>query len=316
MSPIRSRSAAAYRILSPSPPNVEIPCGASSPSVPVAGRLPGTRGCSWGLAIVGVLSIGAALALPAQRGSSTQSPFPNDAFQARVEVAAQLAAYDRCGWVTSDLLVKQVAPGDVQKLGEWLCYQENGRWNAVYGRFDSTSDSLIVAVHFVADASGRYTSTTGAVPAIAQNFARAVVATQRRMPAAATGAEFNTFVREGPNGPEVWMLPAWQRNGWLVWGMELRYDFDSSGRSVRDSSVVLDTLRGARPDTSTSIYLVNRHDDVPSVGEIFFVMSYHKQFARVRVYTRRFVTELFDQKGTVAWLHVVRATTKHAGAGP
>lgn len=268
---------------------------------------------------LGLVMMALALGAPGMRRAVAQAPgarpypagFPVDSFQAHEHVALWMVAYDRCAWVTSDSLMAQTTPAEKQRLGaEWFCYESGGRWNAVYGRYDAKTDTFDAVAQYADTGSGRFARRAVAPPPDALPIARALASAAARLPhAAAMGrVRYNTFVSRSVAGPEVWLLPAWQPNGWLVWGVELRYAFDPTGRTVRDSTTVLTPIRGARPDTTMDLRVDSSSPDVPTVGETFFMIRYHALFHAVRVYTRRFATTLFDHGGTKAWLTVVRDT--------
>ena len=257
------------------------------------------------------LALGSAGAQPTPSARPYPAGFPVDSFQTHERVAVWMAAYDRCAWVTSDSLVAQATPAEQRRLGaEWFCYESGGRWNAVYGRYDAKTDTFDPVVQYADTGSGKFVRRPVAPPPDALPIARALASSVERMPhAAATGhVRYNTFVQRGASGPEVWLLPAWQPNGVLVWGVELRYAFDPGGRTVRDSTVVLAPLRGVRPDSTMDLRIDSSSPDVPTVGETFFMVRYHGLFHGVRVYTRRFTTTLFDRNGTKAWITAVRDT--------
>ncbi|HEX6532958.1 MAG TPA: hypothetical protein VF041_00090 [Gemmatimonadaceae bacterium] len=247
--------------------------------------------------------------LSAQSDTARVGGFPYVAFGGREEVASWLVRYDRCAWVTSDSLLAQATDAERRRLGaEWFCYEEDGQWNAIYGKYDPAADRMDVVAHYQESPGSGFTRTAAPPPARALRIARALFTARGRLPAAVrtSGARFNTFVRQRQEGPEIWMLPGWQSNGVMVYGMELRYAFDSTGRTVRDSSVILAPLRATTPDTTRDLAIETDADEIPTVGQIFFMLAYHRYFHAIRVYTRGFVTQLYDRNGDVFWLHAAR----------
>ena len=265
-----------------------------------------------------------AVALLGATGASAQEQdqrvggFPFARFQASEAIANWMLAYDRCAWVTSDSLMASATEAERRRLGtEWFCYEEGGRWHAVYGRYDDSTDRYDEVAHYRQTEGSRFVRTREpAARAIALPFARALHAIDGRMPdeVVQTGARFNAFVRRRSDGAvEAFSIPAWQTNGWLIHGVELRFAFDSAGRVARDSTVIVTPLRGAPADTARELVLDNEERDLPTLGQVFFLLAYHRQFRQVRIVSRDFVTVLNDMNGELAWLHAARDDTTRKG---
>jgi len=242
------------------------------------------------------------------------SEFPAAAFDSLDKVAFYLWQYDSFAWATSDKLAaeaERLGPETIKRLGEeWFCFKRDSTWHAVYGRFDEATDRYDAVVHYTSAGKGQIVrSTTFADSALGNRFGRALATTRRHIPVALqkAGVRFNTFVRERDESRiDVWIVPAWQSNGWLVYGVEFQYSLDAPGRIVRDSVVRLGALKGARPDSTATIHLIHADSGIPTVAEILFLRLYTKYFAHVRVFTRDWVTELFNTGGQQAWIHALR----------
>lgn len=257
----------------------------------------------------GMLTVAAPLV--AQREDPRVAGFPYARFQAHEATALWMVRYDRCGWVTSDLLTEQLTPAIQAQLGrEWFCLEQGGRWFAVYGRFEPNTDRYHPAMqfretdghHFVRDSTPLDSATMLA-------FGRALYASYRRLPPAVTEsrAAFNTFVRRDSVGAvEVWFLPAWQANGWLVYGTELRYGYDREGSVLLDSTALVEPLRGVPADTTRELLIDNEARELPTVGQTFFLLRYHRELRSVRVLSRGHVTTYFDRDGQQAWITAER----------
>jgi hypothetical protein len=116
----------------------------------------------------------------------------------------------------------------------------------------------------------------------------------------------NSYVREGENGEiEAWFLPAWQPNGFIVYGAQMTFVFDSSGRRLIDSTVMVNELRGARPDTTGIFSVYENNNSVPSVASIFLMLAYHSYFSHVYAYSRNFLSSFLPREEGV-WIHAVR----------
>ncbi|MFN2602900.1 MAG: hypothetical protein ABR582_09125 [Gemmatimonadaceae bacterium] len=242
------------------------------------------------------------------------SEFPAAKFDSLDRIAFYLWQYDSFAWATSDTLAAQVATigsDAARRLGEeWFCFKRDSTWHAVYGRFDEAADRYDAVAHYTSTGHGGIVrSPPFEDTALANRFGRALVTTRRRLPPEIqkAGLRFNSYVREREDGGiDVWYVPAWQQNGWIVYGAEFQYILDGSGRSVKDSIVRVGRLEGARPDSTASISLHPEGPGVPTVAELLFVHLYTKYFAHVRVFTRDWVSELFHANRQWAWIHALR----------
>lgn len=232
------------------------------------------------------------------------------AFNEREEVALWLRAYDDVTWVTSDSAFA-AGPAMQAQLGpEWFAWRQDSTWHAFFGRYAASDDRYAVALHFERSPDGTVRRSTAAVDtARLTRFARALHLSGPRMAARVPrGLRMNQYVRERDDGhTEVWYLPAWQPNGFIVHGAQLMYLFDPSVRQAVDSSFVLNPLRGARPDTTGIFTVYEKGEIVPSVGGIFLMLRYHPFFNRIYVHSRDFVSSIVA-RGEGAWIHAVRQT--------
>src|SRR2546422_6608539 len=178
-------------------------------------------------------------------------PFPYKAFVARDSVALALLRYDACAWRSSDALLQHDS-ATLGRLGpEWLCYIRGGRWNAVFGRFDSTTDHYDIVVHYVLVDTLPLHSTDPLDTAAVAAGARAIHHAHVLLPSSfeSSGFRFNTYILPDPTHLTVWILPAWQPNGEAVFGAEAEYAFVATGHQLETQRVVEGPFRWFRPDS-------------------------------------------------------------------
>jgi hypothetical protein len=251
----------------------------------------------------------------AQARPAAGSDFPAAQFDSLDKIAHYLWQYDSFAWHTSDKLAAEVnslGKEVVDRLGEeWFCVRHDGMWHGVYGKFDGATDKYHAAVHYVDAGAGITRSATPFNPELANRLGRALFTAKQHIPPAFNNARmrFNSYVREREDHDiDVWFVPAWQSNGWLLYGSEFQYTLDAEGRTVKDSVVRLGNIMGMRPDSTESVML--RHDDapgIPTVAEILFMRLYSKYFAHVRVRTRDWVSEFLSMGAQRAWVHALRS---------
>ncbi len=208
--------------------------------------------------------------------------------------AEWLVRYDRFAWVSSDS-VMAADPALVEQLGpEWFCDTVDGQWHAFYGRFDPVTDRYRIVFHYVGGDGRPLRSST--VPVDSSRLtavARALHQTNRRLPPpfAAGRVRLNWYVRRLPgDGVGVSVLPAYQPNGVLVFGGEGHYLWDRDGRRLLDSTYIYLGFRGIRPDTTVELTVPAPELEQPSIGQLFFLLSYYRWFRKLYVQTRYGVT--------------------------
>ena len=250
----------------------------------------------------------------AQPRPTSGAEFPAARFDSLDRIAFYLWQYDSFAWATSDTLsshVTELGNDLIGRLGEeWFCFKRDSTWHAVYGKYDPATDRYDAVLHYVSAGSNGIVRTSESVDSnMANRFGRALSITRAHLPSALqqSNIRFNSYLREREDGRvDVWYIPAWQQNGWILYGAEFQYTLDETARTVTDSIVRLGNIKGMRPDTTATLHLV--HEDSPgiaTVAELLFIRLYTRHFAHVRVITRDWSTELF--KGPPqAWIHALR----------
>lgn len=259
-------------------------------------------------ALLALLTCWAASPGHSQSTDDVARNFPAVEFHRRELIARWLLVYDRVAWITSDSAAA-ASPTEQQRLGpEWFAWLQDSTWHAFYGRYLSTEDRYDIGLHFTLDSDGIVRRSSVKVDtARATRFARVLHSSLPHVnPRVPSELRMNAYVRERENGEiEAWFLPAWQPNGFIVHGAQLMFTFDSTGRSLLDSTVMLTELRGARPDTTGMFSVYENDNSVPSVASIFLMLAYHPYFSHVYVYTQNFLSSYLPREGGV-WIHAVR----------
>ena len=252
----------------------------------------------------------------AQDTATTIGGFQYRAFSDSEAIARWILAYDRVAWITSDSVIA-ASPEVRDKLGrEWFCYEEDGRWHAFYGRYTPENDRFQLVLHYRDSATVPFRSTTlpwdtASLVPVARALSRARAAIPDSL--AKTGVAFNQYVRRLSDSTiDIWFLPAQQHNGMIVWGAVLRQQYASDGRRLLSSVIVGKGLRGIYPDTTREVNIDEQGHEVPSVGSIFFLLSYYRGFRHIGVWTTHFLSTLArGDDGQLVWIHAVRDTTRH-----
>ena len=263
----------------------------------------------------------ALLAPPPVQAKKKPSEFPQAfyaGFAANEEIARWLLGYDWAAWKSSDL-VMTLPEAELGKLGaEWFCLESEASWDCFYGRFDPEADRYEVSFHYRSESGGEFAPSDAPYSAgMATIFGRAIARSSQELPPeiASTPYKFNTYVRIGAaQQVEVWWIPAGQQDGTLVYGDDLRHTLDPDGSSILDTRFTYTGLMAGKGNPEVELTIDNTERDVPTVGQIFFLLQFRSQFKDVFIINRAYVTTFLEDGPTKAWLHTERKKPKKSKA--
>ena len=287
----------------------------SSPDMRTSSRPIARSGSSgrWRTVALGlILAAAVPTGARAQQVPERLGNFHAAAFDSVARIAQWLAQYDAVAWWTSDSLMAQIdalSEADRARLGpDWFAYEQDATWHAVYGRYHPATHTYDAVFHFGVDSLGRITRLTTPVDsALGARYGRMLSESREHLAGhVPDGLRFNGYVRPLPDGAtDVWYVPAFQPNGVMVFGAELRFGFDSAGRLI-DSTIAIDTLKGIRPDTTYTLNLLNEANEVPTVGKTLFLLLYRRYFGRIVIWNRAYTTSMLRHGNQEAWVHAAR----------
>ncbi len=253
----------------------------------------------------------AALAVPAAAGKDEPPDFPYEAFHENETTARWLTVYDRVAWHSSDLVLQEPEE-ELRKLGEeWFCYESSGTWHAVYGIYDVETDAYRVSFHYEVTAEDGVVPSEGAIDeALVHRFGRALRTALDARPEGLTSlpVRFNHYIRTLEDDRiEVWILPGGQPDGTLIFGGDARYLLDPTGTQIQLEELNFTQFRGVHPKPDMKLNINREGNDVPSVGDIFFLLTFRNQFESVTIWNRCSLTQMVDPEGhDSVWIHAVR----------
>lgn len=245
-------------------------------------------------------------------GKDKPLEFPYETFLANEKIARWLLVYDGVAWQSSDLAMQEPEEQIKKRGREWFCFQDaEGSWHAIYGRYEPDTKKYETIFHYVRRGSAAFVRTQEAVdPDLTARYGRAIYGALDQLPEKVSSLDiaFNRYIRRLEDGKlEVWVLPGGQRDGTLIFGGDLRYVFDSTGDKLLQKEENFKEFRGIRPDPQIKLDIDRQENDIASVGDIFFILSFRHQFDSVTVWTRCFLTTMLDAKGEEAgWLQADR----------
>jgi hypothetical protein len=192
---------------------------------------------------------------------------------------------------------------------EWFSYQENNTWHSVGGKsygstFEIKNHVTFDSLYIISDYSG--ISDTTKLNALASALTNAN--TQFQIIRDTSSIYFNSFVISNDDQTiSIWYLPAFQPSGQAIYGCEWEYTFDKSGKNLLRKNFYVNAITGVWIGQPRELWLNYRNTDKPTIGSVFFALSFRDYFTRIRIDTRISTsTTSKDADGVYNWLHKIK----------
>jgi len=217
----------------------------------------------------------------------------------QVEVASKMLAYDHVAWVSSDS-IKTLSREELSSYGgKWFCYLDStGIYHALYGAYDST---FTLTAHYLVD------STTFAVNRTYEPFdtIRAIQYSKAYDLALSRKQEFlgsddqlryNHFIFRSDSSINVHFIPAFQPNGYMIYGAEQHYTLNLEATLIIDTLEYYHEYRAYQAAPNEEITIAYENLDYTSIGAVFFLMYYESYFKSITILTKHYATSFLTGK--------------------
>lgn len=236
-------------------------------------------------------------------------------FNQKAQTAEWLYEYDAIAWWTSD----SVMLGDSiekSRLGsDWFCFKtKDNNWHAVYGKYDS--DTFDLVFHYLVDTNYIVKRVYEKVDtAILNGYSRALQTANRfiKPHTDSVNLRFNQYIKQNDDKTyNIWILPAFQPNGWAVYGKEFILKIDKSGNKVIEDNSYYDTdFRGFEVKEPREVWIDQTKFEKPTVGLVFFVWYYKKYFTYIKIDNKNYVTTAIKDGDNYTWMHIEKDMKKN-----
>lgn len=244
-----------------------------------------------------------------------KTKFDIDDFVKKTEIAEWLYMYDIVAWWTTDSVMTQDST-ELQRLGnEWFCFQTNDEnWHAVYGKYDNNEFDLVF--HYLVDTSYQVSRIYELVDtSLLHRYSRALTTANNQIVSIrdSFNIRFNQYVRENDDKTlTVWIFPAFQPNGYAVYGGEFIYEIDPTGEKIlKDNSYYNGEFRAFMVDEPREVWMDYTELEKPTLGNVFFIWYYKKYFTFIKLENKHYITTNFkNDDGGYSWVHTQKEKKK------
>lgn len=209
----------------------------------------------------------------------------------------------------AQLVAQKAYRQDDKPVTEWFSYLKNSEWHTVGGTM--VDGHFSIAEHLVTDSIFTVSSYSGPYDSAKLNAAGKALSQADayfQLVRDSSSIYFSSFVHPNPDETiSIWYLPAFQPSGQAIYGCEWEYVFDKSGKDLLQSNTINSSVTGVWIGQPREVWLNYRTLDSPSVGSLFFAISFRDYFTRLRIATRNSTSTLAkDANGVYRWTHKMK----------
>ena len=239
------------------------------------------------------------------KAQSSVLVFDTIQFNKQLEFVNLLVEYETYTQLAVDKYSKIPETSD---LG-WFSFQENNIWYSVGGK--SIGNSFLIKNHIAFDSVysiSEYKGTSDSSILNAFGSAFSLANSQFQIIRDTSSIYFNSFVIRNPDQTiSIRYLPAFQPSGQAIYGCEWEYIFDKTGKNFLSQNSFLNRITGVWIGQPRELWLNYRNTDKPTIGSIFFALSFRDYFTRIRIDTQISIsTTTKDANGNYTWTHKIK----------
>ena len=239
------------------------------------------------------------------KAQSSGQVFDTIQFNKQLEFVNHLIEYETYTQLAVDKFSKMPETSHL----EWFSFQENNSWHSVGGNSDG--NTFVIKNHVTFDSVytiSEYKGISDSSKLNAFGSALSVANSQFQIIRDTSSIYFNSFVTRNPDQTiSIRYLPAFQPSGQAVYGCEWEYVFDKPGKNILSQNSFLNRITGVWIGQPRELWLNYRNTDKPTIGSIFFALSFRDYFTRIRIDTRVSTsTTAKDANGNYTWTHKIK----------
>jgi hypothetical protein len=242
--------------------------------------------------------------MPGKAQTSGQA-FDTTQFNKQLEIANHLIEYEFYTQLAKDKYSKIPETYDF----EWFSYKDNNTWHSVGG--NSIGNTFAIKSQIIFDSIGNISDydhipDTQKLNSLGSAFAFAN--SKFQIIRDTSSIYFNSFVISNPDKTiSIRYLPAFQPSGQALYGCEWEYIFDKTGNNLLSQNSYINHITGVWIGQPRELRLNYRNTDKPTIGSIFFALSFRDYFTQIRIDTQFSTnTTSKDINGYYSWGHKMK----------
>jgi hypothetical protein len=231
--------------------------------------------------------------------------FDTTQFNKQLEIANHLIEYE----FYTQLAIDRYSKIPESFNFEWFSYKNNNTWHSVGGNsfgktFTIKSQIVFDSLNNISD----YNDIPDTLKLNALGSALAQANSQFQIIRDTSSIYFNSFVISNPDETiSIRYLPAFQPSGQALYGCEWEYIFDKTGINLLSQNSYINKITGVWIGQPRELWLNYRNTDKPTIGSIFFALSFRDYFTRIRIDTQTSTsTTTKDADGYYSWRHKIK----------
>jgi len=239
------------------------------------------------------------------KAQTAEHVFDTAHFNKQLEIANHLIEYEFYTQLVKDKYSKIPETFNF----EWFSYKENNTWHSVGG--NSIGNSFTIKSQIIFDSLGNISDYDNIPDTLKLNplgSALASANSQFQIIRDTSSIYFSSFVISNPNQTiSIRYLPAFQPSGQALYGCEWEYIFDKTGKNFLRLNSFIHRITGVWIGKPRDLWLNYRSTDKPTVGSLFFALSFRDYFTRIRIDTQTSTsTTTKDASGYYNWAHKMK----------
>ena len=239
------------------------------------------------------------------KAQSTVPEFDTTQFRQHLTFANYLLEYEAINKLALNKYGRQPEYAGLQ----WFSFKVNNSWHIIGG--NKNNEDFNIIKHILADSLSREADYTGSSDTMAiQSYGSALALAdgQFQFIRDTSSLYFTSFLVPNPDQTiSVWYLPDFQPSGQAIYGCEWEYVFNKSGKDFLRLNHTSGNITGVWIGQPRELWLNYRNLDKPTAGSLFFALSFHDYFTRLRIDTRLSTsTTAKDKDGRYTWTHKMK----------
>lgn len=245
------------------------------------------------------------VSVPALKAQENIQAFDTSTFSRNLGQANELV---ECDYITQMAIANLSQKEDVS-ASDWYSVKISDTWHVIGSSL--IGGSLNIDKHFIVDSLytiSVFSGTCDTSRLLAAGYSLDMANRLFQVIRDTSSIYFSSLVHLNPDQTvSIWFLPALQPSGQAVYGCEWEYTFDYSGKNLLKKIFFTNKVTGVWIGQPCELWLNYRNTAAPTVGSLFFALSFRDYFTRLRIDTQKSTSTIWkDNDGNYFWSHKLK----------